>query len=527
MSRTAVVIVGGCRSIGGSFKTVNTMNAMQEPAVEMLDISKKFGGISALDSARFSARAGEIHALMGENGAGKSTLMKILSGAYVRDAGGVSLNGQTVDIRKPGDALKLGISIIYQEFALAAHLSVAENICIDDLGKSKGFVQWTDMRRKARAILDELGFHDIDVRQPVGSLPVAYQQAVEICKALSRNARVLIFDEPTAVLTSHEVEKLFRILDELRRKGVCIVYVSHRMDEIFRICDRATVLKDGKTVGTLDLADVTECSLIEMMIGRELSDLFPARQARIGNVLLKVEHLCSGRLVRDVSFEVRAGEVLGFCGLVGAGRTETMRAIFGADRTTSGALYLDGRQIRNRTPRDAIANGIGLLPEDRKQQGVLLEMSIRVNGALRPNSPYTGRMGWIANGREAQGIEALRKQLAVKTHSIEQLVGDLSGGNQQKVALMKWVDAGCRVLILDEPTRGVDVGAKTEIYRVINDLAEQGVAIIMVSSEMIEIIGMCDRVLVMREGAIAGELAGERIKEQAMICLAMGVEHHE
>ncbi|MCF5025009.1 sugar ABC transporter ATP-binding protein [Pseudomonas lurida] len=503
------------------------MNAMHTPAVEMLGISKKFGGISALSHAGFSAHAGEIHALMGENGAGKSTLMKILAGAYVRDTGTVSLNGEPVEIRKPGDALKLGISIIYQEFALAAHLSVAENICIDDLGKSRGFVQWAAMRKKARAILDELGFSDIDVRQSVGSLPVAYQQAVEICKALSRNSSVLVFDEPTAVLTSHEAEKLFKILEELRRKGVCIVYVSHRMDEIFRICDRATVLKDGQTVGTLALADITERGLIEMMIGRELSDLFPSRNARIGEVLLEVERLCAGRLVRDVSFNLRAGEVLGFCGLVGAGRTETMRAIFGADRKTSGTVRLNGRELQNRTPREAIANGIGLLPEDRKQQGVLLEMSIRVNGALRPASPYSGRMGWIASSREIQGIEALSKQLSVKTRSIEQLVGDLSGGNQQKVALMKWVDAGSRVLILDEPTRGVDVGAKTEIYRVINDLAEQGVAIIMVSSEMMEVIGMCDRVVVMREGAVAGELAGERIKEQEMICLAMGVEHHE
>ncbi|MGG2019758.1 sugar ABC transporter ATP-binding protein [Pseudomonas sp. AO-1] len=503
------------------------MNAMQKPAVEMLDISKKFGGISALNNATFAAEAGEIHALMGENGAGKSTLMKILSGAYVRDGGAVSLNGEAVDIRKPADALKLGISIIYQEFALAPHLSVAENICIDDLGKSRGLIQWSALRKKARKILDELGFSDINVRQPVGTLPVAYQQAVEICKALSRNSNVLVFDEPTAVLTSHETQKLFKILDDLRRKGACIVYVSHRMDEIFSLCDRATVLKDGRTVATVDLTSITERGLIQMMVGRELSDLFPARQAQIGEVLLTVEHLYAGRQVRDVSFDLRAGEVLGFCGLVGAGRTETMRAIFGADRKTSGTLRLNGREIHNRTPRDAIANGIGLLPEDRKQQGVLLEMSIRVNGALRPNSPYTGSMGWIASAQETRGIEALRRQLAVKSHSIEQLVGDLSGGNQQKVALMKWVGAGCRVLILDEPTRGVDVGAKTEIYRVINDLAAQGVAIIMVSSEMMEIIGMCDRVLVMREGAIAGELSGDRIQEQEMICLAMGVEHHE
>jgi len=472
------------------------MNAANTTAVQLRDIHKAFGGISALSGASFSAQAGEIHALMGENGAGKSTLMKILAGAYLRDAGEVLLHQQPASIAKPADALRLGVSVIYQEFALAPHLSVAENICIDDLGARKGLVQWATLRAKARRILDELGFANIDERRAVGALPVAHQQAVEIAKALSRNASVLVFDEPTAVLTSHETEQLFRILDELRRKGVCIIYVSHRMDEIFRICDRATVLKDGRTVGTLPLSAIDERGLVQMMIGRELSDLFPPRKASLGEMRLQVEGLCAGPLVRDISFQARAGEVLGFSGLVGSGRTETMRALFGAERSSAGSIRLDGQLLRNRNPREAIGHGIGLLPEDRKQQGVLLEMSIRINAALRPNSPYTGRCGCA-----------------------------LSGGNQQKVALMKWVDAGCRVLILDEPTRGVDVGAKTEIYRVINELAEAGVLIILVSSEMTELIGMCDRVLVMRDGAIAGELGGSAIEEHAMICLAMGVEH--
>ena len=501
------------------------MNAANTIAVQLRDIHKAFGGISALSGASFSAQAGEIHALMGENGAGKSTLMKILAGAYLRDAGEVLLHQQPASIAKPADALRLGVSVIYQEFALAPHLSVAENICIDDLGARKGLVQWATLRAKARRILDELGFANIDERRAVGALPVAHQQAVEIAKALSRNASVLVFDEPTAVLTSHETEQLFRILDELRRKGVCIIYVSHRMDEIFRICDRATVLKDGRTVGTLPLSAIDERGLVQMMIGRELSDLFPPRKASLGEMRLQVEGLCAGPLVRDISFQARAGEVLGFSGLVGSGRTETMRALFGAERSSAGSIRLDGQLLRNRNPREAIGHGIGLLPEDRKQQGVLLEMSIRINAALRPNSPYTGRCGWIDGRRERAGVEALRKQLRLKTGSIEQAVGDLSGGNQQKVALMKWVDAGCRVLILDEPTRGVDVGAKTEIYRVINELAEAGVLIILVSSEMTELIGMCDRVLVMRDGAIAGELGGSAIEEHAMICLAMGVEH--
>lgn len=501
------------------------MTRSDNSAVQLRDIHKAFGGISALSGASFNAQAGEIHALMGENGAGKSTLMKILAGAYQRDAGEVLLHQQPVSIDAPADALRLGVSVIYQEFALAPHLSVAENICIDDLGAGQGWVRWARLRAKARRILDALGFAGIDERQAAGTLPVAHQQAVEIAKALSRNASVLVFDEPTAVLTSHETEQLFRILDELRRKGVCIIYVSHRMDEIFRICDRATVLKDGRTVGTWPLSAIDQHALVQRMIGREPSDLFAPRQVTPGQVRLAVEGLCAGPLVRDISFQVRAGEVLGFSGLVGSGRTETMRALFGAERCSAGSIHLDGQLLRNRTPREAISHGIGLLPEDRKQQGVLLDMSIRVNAALRPGSPYTSRCGWIDGSRERAAVEALGKQLRLKSGSIEQAVGDLSGGNQQKVALMKWLDAGCRVLILDEPTRGVDVGAKAEIYRVINELAEAGVAIILVSSEMTELIGLCDRVLVMRDGAIAGELGGSAIEEHAMICLAMGVEH--
>ena len=491
--------------------------------VEMVGIAKSFGGVRALRNVSFAAEAGEIHALMGENGAGKSTLMKTLSGAYQRDTGEIRLGGTVANIQTPRQALDLGVTVIYQELVIAPDLSVAENIFIDHLAEGGFFVKRRHIEAESRKLLAEIGFHDIDVRRPAGELSIAYQQVVEICKALTRNSSVLVLDEPTAVLTSHETEKLFEILFRLRDRGVCIIYVSHRLDEIFRICDRATVLKDGETVGTVKIADISQHDLINMMVGRELSDLFPPRNAQIGETLLRVKGLNAGNMVRDVSFDLRAGEVLGFAGLIGSGRTETMRALFGADRRDSGEITLKGARIAPRSPAEAIRAGIGLLPEDRKAQGVLLNMSVRVNGSLRPDMPFANGLGVIDHARECDAIRSLVGQLAVKTASIESSVGDLSGGNQQKVALMKWVDMGSDVLIVDEPTRGVDVGAKIEIYNVINDLAARGVGIIMISSEMTELIGMCDRVLVMREGRIAGEVTGDDIREDRMIALAMGL----
>ena len=491
--------------------------------VEMIGIGKHFGGVKALKNVSFAATSGEIHALMGENGAGKSTLMKILAGAYLRDFGEIRLDGMVVDINSPRQALDFGVTVIYQELVLAAHLSVAENIFIDHISEGGFFVKRRQIEAEASKVLGEIGFTDIDVGRPVGELSIAYQQVVEICKALTRKSKVLVLDEPTAVLTSHETEKLFELLFQLREKGVCIIYVSHRLEEIFHICDRATVLKDGETVGTVNIGDITQNALINMMVGRELSNLFPPRHAQIGDPVLTVEGLNAGHMVQDVSFALRKGEVLGFAGLVGAGRTETMRALFGADPRDSGRIILKGREIAPRSPKEAIREGIGLLPEDRKAQGVLLEMSVRVNGTLRPDSPYVSRLGFIDGSRETLGVQALVDQLAIKMSSVESNVGDLSGGNQQKVALMKWVDMGSDVLIVDEPTRGVDVGAKIEIYKVINELARKGVGVIVVSSEMTELIGICDRVVVMREGRIAGELAGDDIREDKMISLAMGL----
>lgn len=492
------------------------------PFLRMEGICKSFGGVQALKSVDFEARSGEVHALMGENGAGKSTLIKILAGAYSKDEGRIFLDGQEVDIKNPKDALLHGVSVIYQEMALIGHLTVAENIMIDEISASAR-VDWGHIQRRSAEILEQLGFSEIDVRKPANSLPVAYQQVVEIAKALSRNAKILVFDEPTAVLTNKEVDKLFEIIARLREAGTCILYVSHRLEEIFRICDRISILKDGAYVGTVEVSSITKDELVTMMVGRELTDMYPERNAQIGDVMLEVKNLSSGDMVRDVSFSVRAGEVLGFSGLVGAGRTETMQAIFGARRVDSGEVFVDGQKVVNKLPQDGIKHGIGMVPEDRKQDGVILSLPIYYNGTISILDRLSDKLGRVDTKREQEIVGGLINDLALKCASMFHPVSSLSGGNQQKVSLMKWLAAGGRVLILDEPTRGVDVGAKTEIYRIINKLAEQGLAIVMVSSEMPELIGECDRVLVMRQGKVTGELVGDQITEQNMIRLAMEV----
>ncbi|MBW9064704.1 sugar ABC transporter ATP-binding protein [Rhizobium herbae] len=492
--------------------------------LDMREISKEFGGVAALTGAQFCARAGEVHALMGENGAGKSTLMKILAGAYTHDRGEIRIDGSPVSIASPQDAIRKGVSIIYQEFSLARHLTVAENILIETLGH--GFlVNRRAMRTRAAELLAGMGFDDIDPDDIAGDLTVAHQQVVEICKALSRDCSILVLDEPTAVLTNHETEKLFKLVRRLRESGVCVIYISHRLDEIFSLCERVTVLKDGATVGTWETSTLDHKSLVNLMIGRELKDFFPSRDIAPGPVALAVDNLSTGPLVSGVSFHVRRGEVLGIGGLVGAGRTEVLRAIFGADLLSTGEVRLDGKMLNIRRPGEAVRAGIGLVPEDRKHQGCLLDMPILDNAMMTPVNPHLGPFGLLRDRRERSATEALRKQLNLKTASIDADAGTLSGGNQQKVVLMKWLVSGCDVLLLDEPTRGVDVGAKVEIYRVINELAARGAAIIMVSSEMLELIGMCDRVLVMRAGTITGELSGDAITEEGIIELAMGREN--
>ena len=495
----------------------------QREMIRMDEISKSFGGVAALDKVNFCALSGEIHALIGENGAGKSTLMKCLAGAYDKDEGTIYIDGKKEQITNPKQGQDCGISVIYQEFALAKDLTVAENIYIDSLGEGKALVDRKKLKKRAEEVLEKMGFGDIDVNKKVAELTVAYQQIVEICKAISRNAKVMVFDEPTAVLTNREVEKLFDVIYKLRDSGVCVIYISHRLEEIFRICSRITVLKDGKNVDTVHVKDITEKQLVTMMIGRDLSELFPERNAAIGETVLEAENLICGKMVNGVTFHVKAGEVVGFAGLVGAGRTETMRAVFGADKLEEGEIRLEGKSVKINTPKKAIKNGIGMVPEDRKQQGLLLDMPIKVNGTMSSLQDFTSAVGILDHPKENKKVEEMIGMLNIKARSYKSKASSLSGGNQQKVALMKWMISNSKVIIFDEPTRGVDVGAKVEIYKVMNTLAEQGAAVIMISSEMPEIIGMSDRVYVMRHGKIAGEVEKQQLTEQTLINLSMGV----
>lgn len=495
----------------------------QEYTVEMKHICKRFSGVVALNDVTLRIKKGEVHALVGENGAGKSTLMKILSGAYQKDSGTITIDGKEMLVSSPKHAIDKGVAVIYQEFMLAPDLTVAENIFIDNLVGKNVVINWKNLRLKAKEQLSQLGFNDIHPDTKVGDLSVAYQQIVEICKCLTRNSKVLVLDEPTAVLTFTEIEKLFSIIHALKEKGVSIVYISHRMEEIFTLSDTITILKDGSNVDTVPTSSVNKESLVNMMVGRELSQLFPKRDNPIGKPILSVEKLNAGRMVNNITFEVSEGEVLGFSGLVGAGRTETMRAIFGIDKKETGQILFHGKQAHFKDPKEAIQNGFGLLPEDRKKQGLLLQQSIRVNTTLASLQKYANRFGIIHHKKEKKYVAELLASIATKYHSTEDTINRLSGGNQQKVAFAKWLSADCSCLVLDEPTRGVDVGAKAEIYKLINQLAKQGVAIILISSEMTEIIGMCDRVIVMRQGSIAGQVMKQDLNEPNLIKLAMGV----
>ncbi len=490
--------------------------------VEMRNIYKSFEGVKALQDVDFLLKPGEIHALMGENGAGKSTLIRVLSGAHKPDSGEVIIDGKNVHIGSPFDGLKNGISVIYQEFALVQDLSVMENIFIDEFRSKHRFVNWKELRKRAKAFLEEVGFGNISVNARVRDLSVAYQQVVEICKALSRNASILVLDEPTAVLTTKEVTQLFVLLKKLREKGVCIVYVSHRLEEIFQISDRITVLKDGKFVKTIDTSSTNAHELVTLMIGRELESFFPERVSKIGDTVFSVKNVKAGMAVDDISFSVRKGEVLGLSGLVGAGRTEAVRAILGIDKLDAGTVVLHGKEIRIKSPKEAFQKGIGLLPEDRKTQGVLLRMPIKYNITLSCLKNFLN-FGWIDQKRERKFVDEFSKKLAIKTASVNNNVGSLSGGNQQKVAIARLLATDCKVLILDEPTRGVDVGAKIEIFKIINDLVAQDYAVVMISSEMTEIIGMCDRAIVIREGHSVGELQKDELSEINLIKYSMGV----
>jgi len=478
-----------------------------DPATLLLrleGISKSFPGVQAVKSAGFDLHAGEIHALVGENGAGKSTLIKILTGVHRADSGRVLLRGEPVAFSSPLEARRAGIAAIYQEFTLAPALTVRDNLFLGREKTRRGFIDARAEARQARELFARLGV-DLDPEAVAGELNVAGQQLVEIARALATEASVLVMDEPTAALAPREVESLFAVLRDLAARGMGIIFISHRLDEIAALADRITVMRDGQTVGTWAAGALTRAGLIERMVGRPLDQEFPKVKAPLGEVCLEVRGLCGGK-VRDVSFTVRRGEVLGLAGLMGAGRTETARLIFGANRRESGQILLDGREVDIRSPRDAIRHGICLLPEDRKAQGLVLKASARDNFAL-PNLKRWSRRGWIDRRAEAGRFQEHVAALNIRQAGPDQPALHLSGGNQQKLLVARWLESQSRVVIFDEPTRGIDVGAKYEMYLLINRLAAQGRAVIMISSELPEILGMSDRLLVMREGRITAEIA--------------------
>jgi len=489
--------------------------------VELKNISKSFGGIAALKDVTFKVRSGEIHALVGENGAGKSTLMKILSGAYSKDSGKIFIDKGEVQIRNTHDSKKLGIGIIYQEFSLVPDLSVAENIFLSKMGTYGLWMKWGKMKKESSNLIKSIGF-DINPALRVDRLSIAHQQIVEIAKALSEKVNILILDEPSAVLGTYEIQKLFDTLYRLKQEGVAIIYISHHLDEIFQIADRVSVLKDGISSDSRSVSNTDKESIIQLMLGRSLATMFPERKSVIGEEILKAENIRLADKVTDTTLTVKTGEILGITGLVGSGRTETVRALFGAESIMEGQLFLYGKRIHIDSPRKAVGEGIAMVPEDRKKHGVILPLSIRQNITLANFSKTTNKLGFIKERLERQNTLELIKKLSIKATSENMEVGALSGGNQQKVSLAKWVNRDCNVLIIDEPTRGIDVGAKVEIYQLINEIATRGVAIIVVSSETAELMGICDRILVMRKGRIVGNLEKQDFSEEAILRLSIG-----
>ncbi len=486
-------------------------------------ISKSFPGVRALHNVRMEIRRGEVHALLGENGAGKSTLMKILSGAYSRDAGEILWEGHPITIPNPREAQKLGIGIIYQEFNLVPQLSIAENVWISRepyRNRPLQLIDWKEMGRRTRELLDEVHL-PLDPRRPVAGLGVAQQQMVEIAKALSLDAKLLIMDEPTSALTDTEINQLFTVIRRLKARGVSVVFISHHLEEVFEICDRGTVLRDGEYIDTVDLAAVTKEDIIRMMVGRNLEQQYPKAESLRGEEALRVEGLKRDGVLHDITFNAFTGEILGIAGLVGAGRSELMRAVFGADPIDAGEVFIFGKQIDVRSPQQAIRAGVGLLPEDRKQQGLVLMLSVLHNMSMASLDKLTSRV-FLRRGDERKQAGEFVEKLRISTPSVNQQVQYLSGGNQQKVVLAKWLASRSKILIFDEPTRGIDVGAKVEVYNLMNTLVQSGVAVIMVSSEMPELLGMSDRILVMHEGRLAAEFSREEATEEKILAAAMG-----
>jgi ribose transport system ATP-binding protein len=501
----------------------------QEMVLRMEGISKAFPGVQALADVDFELAAGEVLGLVGENGAGKSTLMKILSGVYRKDAGRIFLYDREVDIESPHHAQQLGIAIIYQEFNLIPNQSAAANIFITreprrlSLGRFVSFVDRRRMEREAQEHLDRVGAR-VPATALVRDLSVAEQQMVEVAKALAVDARIIVMDEPTSALGEDEVERLFEIIGTLKKQGIAIIFITHRLEEVFRIADRVVVLRDGQRVGSMPIDQAMPENVIHLMVGRDLGDMFHKEEAEIGAPLLEVRGLTRQGVVEDVSFTLRRGEILGFAGLVGAGRTETARLLFGADPKDAGQIYVDGELVKIDSPTDAVMAGIGLVPEDRGNQGLVLSLSVLENVVLPTLDDYT-RAGWWMDRRSLRSTaQDYVDKLDIRTPHLEQKAMFLSGGNQQKTVVAKWLASQPRVLIMDEPTRGIDVGAKAEVHALMSRLAQAGVGIIMISSELPEILGMSDRILVMAEGRVAAILDREEATQEIIMAYASGEE---
>ena len=492
--------------------------------LEMKYIGKTFPGVVALEGVHFELAEGEVHCLLGENGAGKSTLMKILSGAYQKTTGQILFEGQEVQIKNPMHAQQLGISTIYQELNLIPHLTVGENIY---LGREprlfSGVIDQNKLFQSARAILSDLGV-EIDAKQVVRGLGVAQQQMVEVAKALSLDAKILIMDEPTSALSEHEIKELFSTIRKLKSQGVAIVYISHRLEELFEVGDRVTVMRDGKAISTHQTDSISKEQLIQEMVNRQLNDPYPRKTANVGQEVLRVEQLNRRGVLKNISFSLKKGEILGIAGLMGSGRTELARALFGADKIDSGQISVHGELQKIKSPRSAINLGLAYLTEDRKSQGLCLILTVAENICLASLNKFSD-FGVMQVKKERSAAQRYCEDLRIKTPGINQKVLYLSGGNQQKVVLSKWLCCQAEVFIFDEPTRGIDVGSKIEIYRLMNQLTEQGVAIIMISSELPEILGMSDRILVMHQGSIAGEFSAKEATQEKILHRALGEEH--
>ncbi|QBC44524.1 sugar ABC transporter ATP-binding protein [Iodobacter fluviatilis] len=487
--------------------------------IQMQGINKAFGPVKVLEGVDFALERGEIHALMGENGAGKSTLMKILTGIYPSDAGRIHVDGREVHIHSPKEAEALGIAIIHQELNLIPQLSVVENLFLGREKTRGGLLKSAEMHAQCLEFLALLGIHNIDPQQEAGTLSVGRQQMVEIAKALSLNAQVLIMDEPTAALSHKETEVLFTLMHDLKSRGVGIVYVSHRMEEIFQVCDRISVLRDGQFVGSRVIKETRFDEIVKMMVGREMSDRYPSRSSTLGPVRFKVEGLCDTSTISDISFEIRQGEVLGVAGLMGAGRSEIAHTLFGLAARSAGNVWLDGQPIHCRSAIEAISHGIGYVTEDRKTQGLVLSLSVKENISL---TKAPSHWGVVNSQAEDKNVSELIAKLSIRTRDADLEVKSLSGGNQQKVVFAKWLGIAPKVLFLDEPTRGVDVGGKAEIYHIINQLAASGVAILMISSELPEVLAMSDRILVMHQGNSAGIFDAKTASQESIMHAATG-----